>query len=254
MARVTPPAVLCFGTIVLTAGAQERSPIETDRPDFTEASSLVSARHVQLETGWTSSQARGNNMPSQYSWPEVLLRIGVSSRLEARLGQSFASVDPGTGERFTAHDDLYAGVKLALAEQRGARPQVAMLLQATIPTGDDRLTNDEWLPGGALLAGWGTGGAFSYAAGLQFNRLPVEGIELAPSVAVGVQLTSTLKAHGEWFAFAPVGAGESTTAHYANGGLALRVSNDAQLDARVGAGLNNAADRVFFGLGFSIHR
>ena len=254
MAHVTPLAMLCVATIALTAGAQERSPIETDRPDFTEASSLVSARHVQLETGWTSSQARGDNMPSQYSWPEVLLRIGLSSRLEARLGQSFASVDPGTGERFTAHDDLYAGVKVALAEQRGARPQFALLLQATIPTGDDRLTNDEWLPGGALLAGWGTDGALSYAAGLQFNRLPVEGMELGPSVAVGLQLSPSLKGYGEWFAFAPVGAGESSTAHYANGGFALRVSDDAQLDARVGAGLNDAADRVFFGLGFSIRR
>lgn len=231
------------------------APIETDRPDFTEASSLVAPGRFQLELGATSSQGRGDDAPSQYSWPEALLRVGLGPRLELRLGQSLASIDDGTGERFTAFGDLYAGVKLGVAEQDGAMPQLAVMLHGTFPTGDARLTADEFLPGGAILAGWGTDGALSYAAGVQLNKSEVDGMELAPSLAVGLRLTPSLKAYGEWFAFAPVGTDlDLQTAHYANGGVALLLTNDVQLDGRVGFGLNDAADRVFFGLGLSIRR
>lgn len=255
MVRVTLTSLSFLGTVVMAARAQEASPgsIETDRPDFTEASSLVSPGRFQVETGVTVSRPRGANAVSQYSWPEVLLRVGVGSGLEIRLGQSLASIDNGVDDRFTAAGDLYAGVKLGVAEQRGAMPQLAVMLQASIPTGDSRLSAGEWLPGGALLAGWGTDGPLSYAAGVQLNRSPISGVVIGPSFATGIRLTDRVKGYGEWFAFIPAATDVTLpAAHYGNGGLALLLSNDAQLDGRIGFGLNDAADKVFFGLGLSI--
>ncbi len=256
MARLTVGgSILTLAALVTSANAQAPlGPIETDRPDFTEASSLVSPGRVQLELGVTSSHARGQGAPLHYSWPEALLRVGLADRLELRVGQSLASIDDRTSEPFTAFGDLYAGVKLGVAEQNGAIPQLAIMMQATVPTGHARLTADKFLPGGAILAGWDTEGALSYAAGVQLNKSEVEGMEAAPSVAVGLALTASLKAYGEWFAIAPVGTDLVRTAHYVNGGMALLLTNDVQLDGRIGFGLNDAADRVFFGLGLSIRR
>ena len=257
MARVTIASLLALLSLTTAVAGQGTSPepIATDRPDFTEASSLVATGQMQVETGWTLTRARGAAAPAQHSWPELLVRVGVSQRVELRLGQALASLDPGVGERFTAFEDLYVGAKIALSEQRGAMPQMAMLVQATVPTGDSRLTADEILPGGALLAGWDTGGPWSFAAGVQVNKSGVEGVEVAPSVAIGLGLSRVLNAYGEWFAFYPVnGDGLLVTQHYANGGVALLLTNDVQLDGRVGFGLNDAADKVFFGIGLSLRR
>jgi hypothetical protein len=64
-----------------------------------------------------------------------------------------------------------------------------------------------------------------------------------------------VKAHAELYSFLPV-AGESgdRSAHYANGGVAVLLSANVQLDARIGAGFSQTADRYFVGFGFAIRR
>ncbi|MBA2290959.1 MAG: transporter [Gemmatimonadales bacterium] len=256
MARLILLSVLLAATTAPRLLAQDaRTPIETDRPDFTEASSVVGYGRIQIEAGWTYTRSREDGAPGEHSWPELLARIGLTQAVELRLGLGAVSTTPLTGERFTALEDLYVGTKIALGEQRGAVPQLAMMVQATIPTGDDRLSNDRVLPGVALLAGWATSGSWSYATAVQVNRVGSRGVEVAPSVAVGLQFTPALKAYGEWFAFLPAGtAGSVAAEHYLNGGVALGLGPDLQLDARVGAGIGDASDRVFFGLGASIRR
>jgi hypothetical protein len=61
--------------------------IETDRPDQTEAATLVPAGGIQLEAGvagWTS----GEGSTTGYTLPTTLLRYGMSERFELRaVGQ-----------------------------------------------------------------------------------------------------------------------------------------------------------------------
>ena len=249
-------AVLAMALVAAQgAVAQQEEPIATDRPDFTESSSLVPPGRLQLESGWTYTEGPSINPVNSQTWPELLGRLGVSRRLELRVGQSLATVDPGNGGGFTAREDLYVGAKLGIARQRGGFPELAFIVQATVPTGDERLTADEVLPGGAILAGWNTSGRWSFAAGVQFNESVLEGVELGPSVAIGFDASATVKAFGEWFALAPIGNDiPAWTEYYANAGMAILLSPNAQLDGRVGFGLNAVADRVFVGVGFSIRR
>ncbi len=247
--------LLTVATAPTLAGQDAPSPLETDRPDYTEASSVVGSGRVQLEGGWTHSRPRGDVAAGEHSWPEVLARVGITPSIELRLGLGFVSIKPPGGGGYTAFEDVYVGTKIAVREQRGAAPQLAVMLQATLPAGDARVTSDMVLPGAAILAGWSTTGRVSYAAALQVNRLPVRGIEIAPSLAAGLQISGALKAYGEWFALVPSnGAPGVDTQQYINGGLALGLGPDLQLDARVGAGIGDAADRVFFGLGASVRR
>lgn len=256
MARLIVLAALLVGAGAPTLSGQDaRTPIETDRPDFTEASSVVGYGRIQIESGWTYTRSRVDGAPGEHSWPEMLARFGLTQAVELRLGVGAVSSKQAAGKRVTVFEDLYLGTKIAVGEQRGTVPQIAVMLQATFPTGDDRVTNDRVLPGVALLAGWSTAGRWSYAAGVQVNRVGTRGVEVAPSLAAGVQLTTALKAYGEWFANLPSGTdGAAESEHYLNGGLALGLGPDLQLDARVGAGIGESADRVFFGLGFSIRR
>lgn len=182
------------------------------------------------------------------------MRYGLTSRVELRAAQSFVhlSQPAGFGGSFTAREDLYLGIKFGLGAQKGSRPELALMVQSTFPTGDDRVSESTY-PGAALLAGWELSPSWSLGLGVQANAVGGDAWEIAPSAALGRALSSKLKAYAELFSFVPVlSESGAHTPHYVNGGLSLLLSNDAQLDARVGAGLNDSADRYFIGFGFSI--
>jgi hypothetical protein len=139
---------------------EEPDVIVTDRPDFTEASSTVGKGRVQLEAGYTFTRDRSNGERFvAHSYPEALLRVGVlADWLEFRLGQNFGNegttLPNGSRTRASGADDLYLGVKLGLTEQKAWRPEMALVLQMTVPTGSSDFSSREVLPGLNLLYGW----------------------------------------------------------------------------------------------------
>jgi hypothetical protein len=70
---------------LLHASARADQELATDRPDFTETSWTVGSRTLQLETGFTLAQP-ADGSPHEVSAPELLMRVGIASRVEARLG------------------------------------------------------------------------------------------------------------------------------------------------------------------------
>jgi hypothetical protein len=226
--------------------AQGRAPIETDRPDFTESSATVPRGRYQLEAGYTVQRAAQRG--SSHSLPETLLRIGVSSGVELRLAQNAMVADGAS-----AFDDIAIGTKLALGGQRGARPELALLLQTTLPTGGTRVSAAVMQPSAALLAGWELGGAWSAGGSLIAGRERDDHLELAASTVVGYELSPTWRSYAEWFTIQPVhgNAGERGES-YLNGGLTRLLSPTLQLDARVGLGVGGGADRFFMGVGLSV--
>lgn len=122
-------------------GSRVGKPIETDRPDFTEASSLVPAGRIQLESGYTFFLDNNNGLRSiAHSFPEWLLRVGLSEYFELRLGWYYLvqnNFDRPTGIRETIEGgtDMYVGTKVKLTEQHGWWPEWACNIQGTVPTG-----------------------------------------------------------------------------------------------------------------------
>jgi hypothetical protein len=76
--------------------------------------------------------------------------------------------------------------------------------------------------------------------------------EPSASVALGIGLTDRLGAFVEYFGFYPSGRSNEADTHYADGGLTWLLTQDLQLDARIGFGLNDDADDVFVGAGFAV--
>ncbi len=238
----------------------EVEPIATDRPDFTEASSTVGLRVIQLEMGYTLFEDDENGVRSQvHSYPETLLRWGMFAEwFEWRVAWSHSDA---TLEDISnsGGEDLYVGCKLWLTPQQRWLPEMALVPQMTIPTGVDEFTAGEVLPGLNWLYGWDLSDRWSLAGSTQFNRA-VDGVtadaytEWAQSGTLGFGFSERLRSYTEWFAFFPSGADSAPTEHYLNGGFTYLISNDVQWDIRAGLGLSSAAADSFVGTGLSVRR
>lgn len=243
---MTARFLLAIILLVAPLAAQGRAPIETDRPDFTESSATVPVGRLQLELGYTF--LRSNSNRTTHSLPETLLRVGLTSAVELRVAQNMVV----RGGR-SSLEDLSLGAKLALAEQRGARPQFAVLLESTVPTGGDGVSAETALPSASLLASWAIGERWSLGSSAMAGRGEGDHLELAGSVVAGYAMNDSWRGYAEWFTIQPVQGGVGARGEsYLNGGVAHLLSPMLQLDARVGAGTGGAADRYFAGLGLSV--
>jgi hypothetical protein len=254
-----PPGTLLqwsYGTRFL-GGPDLDSPLVTDRPDFTEATTTVGRGVAQLEIGYTYAYDNDGAATKSHSYPEPLLRYGIFAEwLELRVGWNYVDEEIGLTKN-SGSEDLYLGFKIGLTPQEGILPEMAIIPQMTIPTGAAAFTGNEVLAGVNWLYGWELTDFISTAGSTQFNRA-IDSVssdaytEWAQSWTIGFTLTECFSGYTEWYAFFPHSADTESTEHYFNGGFAYLVHNDMQLDIRAGMGLNDAATDYFIGTGVSI--
>ena len=254
------PALGLLLSVTTAAGAQKRDTlpaIDTDRPDFTDGVHTVARGHIEFEAGYTYQQARGADAGHSQSVPEALLRVGLLRRVELRLGENYL-VERGTGINAPSvhgFDDTYLGTKVTTTEQHGAVPALSFELKVNLPSGSDAISAHRALPGAALLLGWETSSPWSAGMEAFGTRTADDHAQAIGSLSVQYQATRRVQAYGELFTLQPVNAGIGARAeHYANSGVLFLLSNDAQVDARIGFGLNHSADRYFVGFGFAVRR
>jgi hypothetical protein len=83
--RLSPMLTMVVAWMSCTAAhADPVGPVDTDRPDQTESSTLLPPRHLQLEFGvqYTNDGSASRTLES----PATLIRLGVIERLELRFG------------------------------------------------------------------------------------------------------------------------------------------------------------------------
>jgi hypothetical protein len=252
-----------YGTS-FSGGADLDEPLVTDRPDFTESSSVVGLHVVQLEAGYTyTHDDHADGRSHSHTFPEALLRVGVLAPwCELRVGWGWAeelALEGGLSNTDSGSEDLYLGTKLALTPQEHILPETALILQTTVPTGSPEFTADELLPGVNFIYGWDVNDCCSTAGQTQFNRSLDDQtgrpyLEFSQSWTVGRSWTDRLGSYTEWFMLAPDGADTVRNEHYFDGGFTYLINNNVQWDIRAGVGLNDAADDFFVGTGFSFRR
>jgi outer membrane putative beta-barrel porin/alpha-amylase len=234
--------------------------IDPDRPHFPEASTAVGLGRAVLESGYTFTKSGGASF--SHSAPESLLRVGVfADWFELRIGQNFLSerkTAAGAAATASGAQDLYLGMKIALAEQNGVLPAIALIPQMTVPTGSVEVTAGKVLPGLNVDASWEViKDRFSIevlvANNLVRDDFRESHFELATGLTGAVQLTKKLEAFVEWDAFYPI----ATTAaagprHNAVGGLVYFLTSNFAVDIRAGVGLNKRSDDFLAGVGFAL--
>jgi len=240
--------------------SHEQDRIDPDRPHFPEASSTVGIGRTVLESGYTFTKKDATSF--SHSYPEALLRVGMfADWFEVRIGRNFLDqrqpIDdvPATTR---GAQDLYLGMKLAMTEQKGILPQVAIIPQMTVPTGSKDLTAGRILPGVNVDLSWEVvkdlfGVELLVSNNYIQDDMQNKGFQLATGLTGVFQLTKKLEAFAEWDAFYPTGPVSSFgPQHYAVGGLVYFITNNLAVDARAGVGLNGHSNRFLAGAGFAV--
>jgi hypothetical protein len=255
MARLKALAGLFLVAVVPLVAQGTPPPIDTDRPDFTDGTHTMARGRFQLETGYTYQQARGADAGHTHSLPEALLRVGVWSHVELRIGENYLiqRADGPSAPTTDGLDDLYVGTKVSLTEARGVVPALSFEVKANVPTGSDAISAHRWLPGAAILFGWETAGPWSAGIELFATRTADTHAQGVGSLSVQYQAGPKVQPYVEMFTVRPIGTG-TASAQYVNSGVLVLLSSDVQVDARIGAGLNQGADSYFVGFGFAVRR
>lgn len=236
------------------AQGSEPEPLVTDRPDFTESTESVAPGRFQLEAGYTFTR---NEDDKEHALGELLLRVGLWQQIELRLGgNSYVWLDSPDGD---AHgfEDMSLGVKIKLVEGSErfevTRPHVALIIATTLPTGDHDFGEDNPQPEVKLALAWDLSERLSLGSNLNYafaSEADDRFHQFSGSLALGYKLTEKWGCYIEYFGFVPESE-DGPNASFFNGGLTYLVTNDLQLDARAGVGLNGDDPDYFTGLGVS---
>jgi len=254
--------------------------INTDRPDFTDAVYSVGKGVTILETGFTFTKINTfDQHVSTRQLPESLLRHGLTNEFELRLkwpGYLMTTVrDPHSGAQLNTFgsEDIDAGFKWEIAQQRGWRPMTTLVAGMTLPTGTPGTSANFVQPHFNLLAGWGirrwlyvkwqTGCDFLHSSSTQIVT-PLTGssnpgfvaVRSPPnswheSISILTQETKRIGAFHEWFMISPTGGGDTRAQHFLDMGLYLYATPNVQFDVRVGRQISNRVNEFFTGAGFS---
>ncbi len=256
------PLLAAVLTVATPSPLVAQDAMVTDRPDFTESSSVVGKCRLQIEGGYTYLHDESAGIAlDEHGLPELLLRYGLTDCLELRVGwigyvfskeQDRAGgvtseVDGGTG--------LDIGVKRQFNDQDGWMPESGVILGVTAPVGNPQIGTDRlgasvvglysWEVNDWLSIGGNTGGSFT-APGSDYSNVFVQ------SFSAGVSLTERFGMYHEWFMLAFDGAEDSRPQHFYDTGFTYLVTRNFQLDWRAGVGLSEAAADFFTGTGFAV--
>ena len=256
--RVSSSRCAACGALLLTACASMggRESLISDRPDFTESTATIAPRHVQIETGATVSR---EGPTSSRAIGELLVRSGLSSRLELRLaGNSWVREKTG-GAVNTGREDAAIGVKLKLADGPDApswSPELSVIAHTTVPSGSQPFRAARMQPELKFLSAWTITSRLGFAANLNVGR-SYNGArhftEYAGSGSFGFSASERIGVYAEAFAFAPQD-GSTVILKFVNSGITYLFGPDVQFDVRAGIGPSPRAGDYFVGAGLVVRR
>jgi hypothetical protein len=231
---------------VLIYGQDEVPELVTDRPDQTEASRVVPAGTLQLETGFIVEN-KETNLEKQRAlvYNTSLFRYGLSKRFELRLGLAYLENRTEFKEMDSVHtvhgfSPLYTGFKIQILEEDGWIPETALIGGLVLPFS----AAEEFKP---QNTGVGMRFSMSHTLSNRFSlgyNLGAEylGESSAPwffySVALGAGITDRLGMYIEGFGWIPE---QDIPSHLFDGGFTYLVTPVFQLDISAGFGLNEEA-------------
>ena len=239
----------------------ERERIETERHDFTQSTTVVGRGTTQVEFGYTFFQGSGETeVEDSHATPELLIRFGLTEKVEFRL--RYNEVWQFGEEDLSGSEDLHWAFKVRTTDQAGWRPESALEIRSTAPTGSVDWSTDEVEFGLDYIYGWrinprveiyGSSGFSTNALG-EFAFRPTvpadeEFILYTQSVAIGTELTERVTAYTEFFGLFTDGfEDDEERPVFFNVGLDYYLSDNMVLDVRAGTGLNNDAEDLFLSL------
>jgi hypothetical protein len=243
---------------------QEPDEIETDRDSFTPATSTAGWRRLIVESAYSFIDNR--RVYETHSFPELILRYGLTDRVELRLGWNYEV--GGAGDEISgadAGDELFRdpggllrecslayGVKVRVSDQAGWRPRSAVILQGLTPTGSGAGATTATQLIATYVAGWQLPNRWRFDTAIRYGTASEAGDRFhlwAPSAVLRVPVGEKWAVHGEYFGIATSGKAEDGAQHYFSPGAHYLVTPDLEVGVRLGWGLNDRSARFFANAG-----
>lgn len=226
-------------------------PISTDRPSFSVGPGTVPRGRIQFETGYTFSFEDAHPNVQSHTFPETLIRLGLTDIVELRVEwPNLSFIDDSNDDGFR---DLGLGFKVQVFQQEGLRPRLSFAGRLSLPTGDEDFSSDRVDPELRTIVTY----SLNERVGL-FGNVNVGGptsqgtrfVQVSSSLGASATLRDRLTGFVEYFGFYPreVAGGSG---HFLQTGLVYLLTDHLQLDARVGGGLTRGTDDFFTGAGIS---
>lgn len=252
---IAPLAPLALTLVAGCAtGAAQAPVVSPDRPGYSYTTGTVPVGAVQVEIGYTAAHAAE---VTYQSLGEGLVRVGVGSRLEARLFTNSYALRSDGGVRTGGVEDAKVGVKWrphAARQGTGlAGASVAILAGTSIPTGHARFGVSGWQPEVILAGTLPVTAAFGLTAnvGDTWAKLGTARSHRVIGTVAGWYTVSPRLS-----TFAEYGGSQyaddlASRLHYVDAGFAFVPFPAIQLDLRAGRGINGVTRDDFVGVGFT---
>jgi hypothetical protein len=257
--------ILCLLGVSLKITAQESQTasvpgLVTDRPDATEAPTVVPVGSLQVETGaFTTSFEENGRKEEVFGYNTTLLRYGILDNLELRIGWNFEEVQTTIngmelGNVQSGLSPLLFGAKVAIKEEKGWLPEVGLIGHIFLPFTASSDFKPEFTRADFRFAFNHT---LSERSGVAYNiggQLGGESAEFAYiyTFAYGYSITEKLSAYAELYGDLPE---DSSANHFWDAGLTYAIAPLIQLDATVGQSITDGQDLLISaGVSFRIDK
>jgi hypothetical protein len=249
-------------------------PINTDRPTFTPANTVVPRGRLQFESGWTfSGEKTAQTRAYIYDFPELAMRYGLTKRVEFRmfwLGQTWSQQQArrhGPWRSVNGPSDMQVGFKWQLFpgdEKRKWIPTTALITAIYAPTGGTSPYSSETVqPHVNLIYGWSLTKKLTLSGSTGYLGIREQAVPYSLPRSDNFQLyhqsivafftpADRTTLFYEWYIFTYTHAPDNRPQNYMDGGLIYRLTPNMQVDIRAGFGLSGRPDDFFAGTGFSV--
>jgi len=234
---------------------EERPELITDRPDATEAPSVVPKGALQIETGALFTSFEENLLQTKtLTYNTTLLRFGLLDNLELRLGWDVVeqsnktnAEDPAVIE--SGLSPLLLGMKVNIAQEKGWLPTIGLIGHLFLPftasedfkpqftSIDFRFAFDHTLSDSSSIA---------YNLGAQWEADSL-GAAYIYTLAYGYSITDSFGFYAELYGDLPE---KNRSNHYWDAGVTYLILPNLQLDATIGTSITKGQDLLLSG-GFS---
>lgn len=233
--------------------------IETDRDSFTPAASLAGRNRWILESAY--SFIDNQRVDETHSLPELLVRRGMTERLELRFGTNYEIGGAGNPISANVPDDLRDeltleeetnvsyGLKFGLTNQSSWVPKSSILVSGFTPVAGEAGNTDlsiAQVGGWTFANGWLFDSAMRYStSGREDDRYNV----WAPSTVLKVPVGDRWKTHIEYFGIFSDGRARETVQHFISPGAHCVIHSNLEIGTRFGWGLSEDSPNFFINLG-----
>lgn len=254
--------VLFALVITLNVTAQEDTEkkdygtISTDRPDQTEASSLVPKKFLQIETGAFYETLEINSFKSKATtFNTTLLRYGLLDNLELRLGFDFTEIASEfngrkLNDKLSGFSPLLLGVKIGITEEKGLLPEMAFIGHINVPSfasTDYKTESTSTDFRFSLSHTLSEKSSLGYNIGLVWDG-NITTANYIYTLAYGYSISDKIGAYFELYGDIPE---DSSFNHLWDAGLTYLLSDNIQLDISGGTGITQNIQDLFLSAGIS---